>query len=207
VRRQADAHLLRARYHHARGNADTARQHSVQALNLASDPAQPLALLAAHRFAGQLDIESGSYTDAEQHLQQALALADACAAPFERALTLLTLAELRATTGSIDAAQALVDQTRDVCSPLGARPTLARAETLVARFAGVASQPGDAAGLTAREADVLRLVAEGLTDAEIAERLFIARRTVNTHLTSIYTKLNVSSRAAATRFAVEHGLT
>ncbi|MDQ3547504.1 MAG: LuxR C-terminal-related transcriptional regulator [Chloroflexota bacterium] len=40
----------------------------------------------------------------------------------------------------------------------------------------------------------------------MAEQLFIARRTVNTHLTSIYTKLGVSSRVAATRFAVEHGL-
>jgi DNA-binding CsgD family transcriptional regulator len=62
-------------------------------------------------------------------------------------------------------------------------------------------------GLTAREVDVLRLVAEGLPDAEVAERLFLARRTVNTHLTSIYTKLGVNSRSAATRFAVEHGLT
>jgi predicted ATPase/DNA-binding CsgD family transcriptional regulator len=62
-------------------------------------------------------------------------------------------------------------------------------------------------GLTPRERDVLYLVAQGLTDADVAERLFLARRTVNTHLTSIYTKLGVNSRAAATRFAIEHGLT
>lgn len=68
-------------------------------------------------------------------------------------------------------------------------------------------QPSYPNGLTAREVDVLRLVAQGLTDAEVAEQLFLARRTINTHLTSIYTKLNVSSRAAATRFAVENGLT
>ncbi|MDQ3548028.1 MAG: LuxR C-terminal-related transcriptional regulator [Chloroflexota bacterium] len=53
----------------------------------------------------------------------------------------------------------------------------------------------------------MRLVTQGLTDAEVAEQLFIARWTVNTHLTSIYTKLGVNTRAAATRFAVEHGLT
>ena len=53
---------------------------------------------------------------------------------------------------------------------------------------------------------MLQLVSEGLSDAEVAERLFLSRRTVGTHLTAIYTKLNVSSRAAATRFAVEHGL-
>jgi DNA-binding NarL/FixJ family response regulator len=63
------------------------------------------------------------------------------------------------------------------------------------------------AGLSKRELDVLRLVAQGLTDAEVAEQLFLARRTVNTHLTSIYTKLGVNSRSAATRYAVEHGLT
>jgi predicted ATPase/DNA-binding CsgD family transcriptional regulator len=62
------------------------------------------------------------------------------------------------------------------------------------------------AGLTAREVEVLRLVAEGLTDAQVAERFVISLRTVNTHLTSIYNKLGVSSRAAATRFAVESRL-
>jgi DNA-binding NarL/FixJ family response regulator len=62
-------------------------------------------------------------------------------------------------------------------------------------------------GLSQREAEVLRLVAQGLSDAEVADQLFIARRTVNTHLTAIYTKLGVNSRVAATRFAVEHGLT
>jgi DNA-binding NarL/FixJ family response regulator len=54
--------------------------------------------------------------------------------------------------------------------------------------------------------EVTRLVANGLTDAQIAERLVISPRTVTTHLTSIYNKLGVNSRSAATRFAVEHGL-
>lgn len=61
-------------------------------------------------------------------------------------------------------------------------------------------------GLTAREAEVLRLVALGLTDAQVAEQLTISPRTVNTHLTSIYSKIQVSSRSAATRFAIEHHL-
>jgi DNA-binding CsgD family transcriptional regulator len=54
--------------------------------------------------------------------------------------------------------------------------------------------------------EVLRLVAQGLTDMRVAEQLIISPRTVNTHLTSIYNKLGVDSRAAATRFAVEHRL-
>ncbi|MFL5806770.1 MAG: LuxR C-terminal-related transcriptional regulator [Roseiflexaceae bacterium] len=62
------------------------------------------------------------------------------------------------------------------------------------------------AGLTAREVEVLRLVADGLTDAQVAERLVLSRRTVQTHLSSIYSKLQVNTRSAATRFAVEQGL-
>ncbi len=61
-------------------------------------------------------------------------------------------------------------------------------------------------GLTTREVEVLRLVAQGLTDAHIAEHLIISPRTVNTHLTSIYSKIQVSSRSGATRYAIEHKL-
>ncbi len=62
------------------------------------------------------------------------------------------------------------------------------------------------AGLTAREVEVLKLVARGLTNAQIAQELYLSPRTVNAHLNSIYQKLGVGSRTAATRFAGEHGL-
>ncbi len=62
------------------------------------------------------------------------------------------------------------------------------------------------AGLTAREVEVLRLLAQGLTDGQIAEQLVISPRTVNNHLTSIYQKIQVSSRSAATRYAVDQHL-
>src|SRR5438128_6744352 len=61
-------------------------------------------------------------------------------------------------------------------------------------------------GLTAREVEVLRLLAQGLTSAQIAERLVIGVVTVNFHVRSIYSKLGVSSRSAATRYAIEHNL-
>ncbi len=61
-------------------------------------------------------------------------------------------------------------------------------------------------GLTAREIEVLRLVAQGLTNEQVAERLIISPRTVDTHLTSTYSKIGVSSRVAATRYAMEHHL-
>ena len=60
--------------------------------------------------------------------------------------------------------------------------------------------------LTAREVEVLRLLAQGLTDVKIADQMVISPRTVNTHLTSIYGKIQVSSRSAATRYAIKHQL-
>ncbi len=66
--------------------------------------------------------------------------------------------------------------------------------------------PSYPAGLTAREVEVLRLVAQGLSDAQVAKQLIVSPRTVNWHLTSIYSKLGVSSRSAATRFAMEQHL-
>ncbi|MDQ3513425.1 MAG: tetratricopeptide repeat protein [Chloroflexota bacterium] len=75
------------------------------------------------------------------------------------------------------------------------------------RSAGPAPQPsGPLADLSARERDVMRLVTRGLTNGEIAGELFISPRTVHAHVYAIFRKLDVSSRAAATRLAVENGL-
>ncbi len=60
--------------------------------------------------------------------------------------------------------------------------------------------------LTGREVEVLRLVAQGLSDIQVAERLVISPRTVQGHVRSIYNKINVNSRSAATRYAIEHKL-
>ncbi len=68
------------------------------------------------------------------------------------------------------------------------------------------SRPEHPAGLTSREIEVLGLVAAGMTSAQIAKELFLSPRTVEAHLASIYHKLGVTSRAGATRFALEHGL-
>jgi non-specific serine/threonine protein kinase len=68
------------------------------------------------------------------------------------------------------------------------------------------STPEHQAGLTSREVEVLGLVTEGLTNPQVAHRLFLSPRTVQRHLNSVYRKLGVSSRTAATRFALEHGL-
>ncbi|MDQ6694300.1 MAG: LuxR C-terminal-related transcriptional regulator [Chloroflexota bacterium] len=62
------------------------------------------------------------------------------------------------------------------------------------------------AGLTTREVEVLRVVAAGLTNQQAAEQLSVTSRTINAHLTSIYSKTGVAARAGAVRFALEHGL-
>ncbi len=77
-----------------------------------------------------------------------------------------------------------------------------------AEKAGTAATPISplSAKLTVREVEVLRMIAMGLTDTQVAEKLVISRRTVNAHLTSIYSKINVSTRSAATRYAIDNKL-
>ena len=61
-----------------------------------------------------------------------------------------------------------------------------------------------ARGLTARETQVLRLIADGATTREVSEQLFISAKTADNHIQHIYTKLGVTNRAAATRWAIDH---
>jgi non-specific serine/threonine protein kinase len=82
----------------------------------------------------------------------------------------------------------------------------AAAEARVTRTATTESPAEDSHGLTAREVEVLRLLAAGLTDREIAARLFISRRTAATHVASILRKLEVPSRSAAAAYAARRGL-
>ncbi len=70
----------------------------------------------------------------------------------------------------------------------------------------VAAQQGALAGLTAREMQVLVLIAEGATTRAISTRLFISAKTADNHIQHIYTKLGVTNRAAATRWALDHGV-
>jgi DNA-binding CsgD family transcriptional regulator len=68
----------------------------------------------------------------------------------------------------------------------------------------VAGEQGAMAGLTARELQVLRLIADGSTTRAMSERLFISAKTADNHIQHIYTKIGVTNRAAATRWALEH---
>jgi DNA-binding CsgD family transcriptional regulator len=103
--------------------------------------------------------------------------------------------------GEVDAAEMEFDAARWVFQQLGARPDL----TCVDAFRR-AVRPRTVGGLSAREIQVLRLVAAGKTNRQIASDLFISDRTVERHLSNIFNKLDLSSRAAATAYAYEHQL-
>jgi DNA-binding NarL/FixJ family response regulator len=94
-----------------------------------------------------------------------------------------------------------LDAARWAFQQLGATGDLARVEA-----PGVPAPAEAAGGLTAREVQVLRLVATGRTNRAIAAELVLSERTVDRHLSNIFTKLGVPSRAAATAWAYEHRL-
>jgi DNA-binding CsgD family transcriptional regulator len=207
---RADGAGIWGRYFMAVGDQDRARESLQQAIALAEQPRQPFSLLFAHRQLGALEASAGNYAAAEQHLDVALNLSDACGAPFELAGTWIEIAILRIGMGKPDDAAAFLTRARAVCESFRAHSALARIDALEQQLTPAAvptptreSQPG---GLSRRETDVLRLVARGLTDAEVARELNISPRTVSTHLTSVYNKLGVSSRHAATHFAIKNGL-
>jgi tetratricopeptide (TPR) repeat protein len=129
---RAGGALIWSRYHQLAGDDAAALRAAQESLRLAGEPRQPLGLVRAQRQLGELLTRDGNHADAGQHLQRSLALADACAAPFERALTLLALAELHAATGDAAETRRLLAEVRAICEPLEARPTLERVAALEA---------------------------------------------------------------------------
>lgn len=195
-------------YHGAAGDTSAAYEAASRALALAMEPRQPLALLTAHRRVGELKTASGRYAEAAAHLDISLALAVACNAVYARAETLLALADLRCATGTADNLPALLDAVRAVAVPIGAAPLVERAAARAARAmrAGV-TPPIYPGGLTAREVDVLRAIAAGKSNKQIADALAISVRTVDRHIANIYLKIDAHNKADATAYALRHGLT
>jgi DNA-binding CsgD family transcriptional regulator/tetratricopeptide (TPR) repeat protein len=205
---RADAHRCWAEFFRARNDRSAAHTRAAQALGAATSPRQPVALLRSHRLLGELNLDDGRREAAKEHLDAALALSRVCGARNEEAQTLLALASLMSAEGAIASARAYLDTVRDLCTSMGATRILARVDEVDNRVRatdtlGKAHLP---AGLTPREVEVLRLLAAGLPNAEIADRLSRSPRTINAHLTNIYSKLGVNTRGAAIRFALDHGL-
>jgi DNA-binding CsgD family transcriptional regulator len=121
-------------------------------------------------------------------------------APYDAARARVLIAQACAALGDDDTAAFELDAAREVFSRLGAAPDLARVESLVRKRARSDH------GLTPREVEVLRLVARGRSNREIASALVISERTVARHVQNIFARLGVSSRASASVFAAEHDL-
>lgn len=208
-----DAELGWAELHLRQGRLAEADRRAHRALEMAESPRRPLMLLEGRRLLGEIQLAAGRWTAAVAEFEQALALADACVACFERGRILLGMAGAYRGMDVLTEAAARASEALTTFERLGAGPLLERTERLLSeietgpgsRQAGV--RRGYPAGLSRREVEVLRLVTEGLTDAQVADRLFLSPRTVSQHLRSIYRKLGVSSRTAAARFATEHNLT
>jgi DNA-binding NarL/FixJ family response regulator len=155
--------------------------------------------MAAHAR-GAVQLAAGAARDALPSLRAAFTTWQDVGAPYIAARIRVAIADALQALGDGDGAELERDAARAVFEELGADPDLARLEARAdeptiseARF-----------GLTARELQVLRLIASGRTNAVIARELFLSVKTVDRHVSNIFTKLDVPTRAAATAFAYQH---
>jgi len=183
----------------AAGDVAAARDASDRLGEVADALEAPLLRAMAARTEGTVRLAEGDVTGALALLRRAWEAWRELDAPYEAARVRVRTAEACRRLGDQEGAAIETEAAREVFERLGAAADLA---ALLGR-PDPASIPG---GLSAREVEILRLVAAGLTNRAIAEALTISERTVDRHVSNIYTKLDVSTRAAATAFAYEHGL-
>jgi DNA-binding NarL/FixJ family response regulator len=193
------------------------REHAKAALaELSSIPAfvATLPLRAATSFAsGYIAMGEDKADAARKYFEDAVDLYLRSGAPFEVGRARIELARALGKLGRIDAAIEEARRAKILLSELKAELESARAQSVLDTLATLqqtdraAMSPKNKTGeLTRREIEVLRLVAEGLNNRTIAERLFVSDHTVHRHLTNILNKLDVSTRAAAVAQAGRRGL-
>jgi DNA-binding CsgD family transcriptional regulator len=158
-----------------------------------------LAAIAAHAR-GAVDLADGDTRSALVALRHARRAWEELRAPYEAARVRVLVGLACRALGDAEAAALELEAAAGVFVDLGAAPDLARVELLKP------TTPVDTHGLSPRELQVLRLVAAGRTNRRIAAELVLSERTVDRHVSNIFTKLRVSSRAAATAYAYEHQL-
>lgn len=165
-----------------------------------TEASETLAALAAHGR-GLVALAAGDATESLLSLRPAVRAWLDMGARYEEARARVMVGLACRALGDEDAAAFEVGAGRSALEELGALPALAWVDGLVSP---ATTQP--AHGLTGREVEVLRLVAAGKRNREIAELLFLSEHTVARHVQNIFTKLGVSSRTAAGAFAFEHDL-
>ncbi len=180
----------------AAGDFDSARTGVDDLDGVAARLQAPILEALASQARGSLLLAEGDTRAALPVLRRAANLWRELDAPYEGARVRVLVAQAcRALSDSSTAAMEL-DGARRVFRELGALPDLAAIE----------SRPADRSGLSGREVEVLRLIAAGKSNRAIALQLAISEKTVARHVSNIFTKLGVASRAAATAYAYEHGL-
>jgi DNA-binding CsgD family transcriptional regulator len=182
------------------GEVDKAREAcgELEQVAAASESAM-LGAIAAH-VRGAVELAEGDARAALLPLRQAWQVWQQLGAPYEAARARVLMGLACRALGDEDSASLELDAARSAFDELGAAPDLARVDSLV----GLAA--ADTHGLSPRELEVLRLVAAGKTNREIAATLVVSEHTVARHMQNIFTKLGVSSRTAATAFAFERDL-
>jgi DNA-binding CsgD family transcriptional regulator len=155
----------------------------------------------AAQAGGALALADGEPETALVELRKAWQAWEELEAPYEAARVRVLVGLGCRAAGDEDSAAWELDAARGVFDRLGAVPDVARVDSLRAR-----PQTAAVHGLTPRELQVLRLVATGVTNRSIAAELVLSERTIDRHVSNIFTKLGVSSRAAATAYAYEHAL-
>jgi DNA-binding CsgD family transcriptional regulator len=163
---------------------------------------RPTALAACARCRAMLAAFEGDLGTAIAAIHEAHSRHSAVAMPFERARTLLLRGRIERRAKRKRAAREALEESRAVFDELGARAFGEQARTELGRIAG-RRPTGDA--LTPAEQRVAALVAEGRSTKEVAASLFVSPKTVEGHLTSIYAKLGIHSRAALSRELSQHG--
>jgi len=166
----------------------------------AADSVAILGALAAEAR-GALHLADGEYQAALPPLRRAFQVWHELAAPYLAARVRVRVAEACRALGDPDGCRLELECAREVFLRLGAAPDVACVDAMAR-----ARSPGAAAGLTPRELEVLRLLASGRTNKAIAKHLFLSEKTIDRHVSNIFTKINVASRAAATAFAYQHQL-
>jgi LuxR family maltose regulon positive regulatory protein len=163
-------------------------------------------LRASERLAaGRVALADRDLDTARRAFEDAIDLYLRSVAPFEAAQARLELARALAAQDRAAAGLEHALAARDTLVQLGAERAARQADKLVGKLGG-RSAAARRAGLTAREAEVLTLVAEGLSNRRIGERLVVSEHTVHRHMANIYVRLGVSSRAAAVALAAERDL-
>jgi DNA-binding CsgD family transcriptional regulator len=186
----------------ARGDAEQAQTAARELDEIAGrfDESGMLGAVADHAR-GAVSLAQGDPGAALAALRRSWRAWQELEAPYEAARVRVLLAEACHVLGDDEAATLELEGARHDFADLGAAPDLARLDSLAGPGGG-----GDAHGLTARELQVLRLVAAGRSNREIASELVISEHTVARHVQNIFAKLRVSSRTAASAFAYEHDL-